>query len=157
MIRVLFTGSRYASPYQDGHRATIWSALLEVHRAYPDGTWFTLVHGDAPGADRMAAAYAAHLGWAVEPYPADWDGPCGDRCQPNHRTARRGRPGTYCPAAGAYRNQRMVDLGADVCVATPMRYSRGTRDCVRRAKAAGIPVVWRNLPDREPMVEGVFG
>jgi hypothetical protein len=34
----------------------------------------------------------------------------------------------------------MVDLGADLCLAFPMPRSRGTWDCVRRAKKAGIVV-----------------
>ena len=35
----------------------------------------------------------------------------------------------------------MVDLGADVCLAFPLGESRGTRDCMRRASEAGIPVI----------------
>lgn len=40
------------------------------------------------------------------------------------------------------RNQRMVDMatgvGGAVCLAFPDRSSRGTYDCLRRAKAAGL-------------------
>jgi hypothetical protein len=45
-------------------------------------------------------------------------------------------------AAGPLRNQAMVDSGADVCLAfyKTGAGNRGTTDCVRRAKAAGIPV-----------------
>ena len=35
----------------------------------------------------------------------------------------------------------MVNAGADLCLAFPLGESRGTRDCVRRADAAGIPVL----------------
>ena len=76
-----------------------------------------LIHGDAPGVDRQAAEIAASLGWTVEPFPADWS---------------RG------PKAGPERNQRMVEAGADVCIAFPRAGSKGTWDCVRRAQAAQI-------------------
>lgn len=44
--------------------------------------------------------------------------------------------------AGPLRNQAMVDSGADVCLAfyKAGAGNRGTRDCVTRARAAGIPV-----------------
>jgi hypothetical protein len=77
-----------------------------------------LVHGGCKGADLIAAEY--WLGRLVEEYPADWD--------------------TFGKAAGPIRNQQMVDLGADICLAFPMPDSRGTWDCVRRAREAGIPV-----------------
>jgi hypothetical protein len=34
----------------------------------------------------------------------------------------------------------MVDLGADLVLAFPLGKSEGTRDCIRRATAAGIHV-----------------
>lgn len=72
----------------------------------------TIVHGGARGAE---------FGCRVEVHPADW---------PRHGKA-----------AGHRRNAEMVALGADVCLAFPLGESRGTRDCVRRARDAGIPVV----------------
>lgn len=55
-----------------------------------------------------------------EPYPADW--------------VRLGR------AAGPVRNQLMIEQGKpDLVVAFPGNF--GTADCVRRAKAAGVPVM----------------
>jgi hypothetical protein len=81
----------------------------------------TLVHGAAKGADTIAASLADHMGWDVEAFPAEWD-----------RFGRR---------AGPVRNQLMVDHGADICLVFPLPDSRGTWDCVRRAKAAGIPLV----------------
>jgi len=80
----------------------------------------TLVHGGAPGADYLAGEVASALGWQVEVHPAHW--------------------GLYGKAAGPLRNQRMVDLGADICVAFPIATSRGTYDCMKRARSAGIPV-----------------
>jgi hypothetical protein len=82
----------------------------------------TIIHGGAPGADTIAGEAAQNLGFPVEVWPADW------------RSEGKG--------AGPRRNQRMVDAGADVVLAFPG--GRGTADCVRRAKAAGIYV--RHVP-----------
>jgi hypothetical protein len=43
--------------------------------------------------------------------------------------------------AGPKRNQEMVQAGADLCVALhrSIEASKGTKDCVRQAMAAGIP------------------
>jgi endonuclease YncB( thermonuclease family) len=53
------------------------------------------------------------------------------------------RPGDwkrYGRAAGFIRNGEMVAEGADICLAFPYGMSPGTRDCIARAQAAGIPV-----------------
>ena len=101
-------------------RAIRWALLLRGPG--------TVVHGAARGADRIAGQIGAELGWPVEAHPADW---------------RRGR------GAGHLRNQAMVDLGADLCLAFPLPGSRGTWDCVRRANAADIPVVvWEGAVGR---------
>ena len=44
--------------------------------------------------------------------------------------------------AGPTRNREMVEAGAALCVALHRRIgaSKGTKDCVRQALAAGIPV-----------------
>lgn len=130
-LRILVTGSR---DWRD--RRAVGQALvsaIEDHGAHlivPDNVvgqqmqWerVTVVHGDCPrGADRIASRIAEAWGMQVEAHPADW--------------ARYGR------AAGHRRNAEMVALGADLCVAFPLGESRGTRDCIRRARAAGIPVV----------------
>lgn len=78
----------------------------------------TVVHGAGRGADALAAEVAAELGMQVQPYPAAW--------------ARYGR------AAGPKRNQEMVADGADLLIAFPG--GRGTRDMVKRATKASIPV-----------------
>jgi hypothetical protein len=141
-VRVLFTGSRHLNINRPDHRMPIYLTLRHIETAHPGP--HTLVHGDADGADQIAAQAAGFLGWATEPHPADWTGPCRDTCRPGHRETRRDGV-EYCPTAGNYRNARMVALGADVCVAAPLPGSRGTWDCVRRAKAAGIPVTVVNL------------
>jgi hypothetical protein len=80
----------------------------------------TVVHGGAKGADTIAAEFAKAFGMKVEAHLADW--------QAYHR------------AAGPLRNQKMVDLGADICLAFLMPDSKGTADCIRKAKKAGIPI-----------------
>lgn len=75
-----------------------------------------LVHGDAVGVDRKAAAFWIGLGGNTERHPA--------REHPSPRA----------------RNQHMVDLGADVCLAFASRWASGTGMCARMARRAGIPV-----------------
>jgi hypothetical protein len=77
----------------------------------------TLVHGDAYGADRMAASLGRVRGWTVESHPADWD--------------------TLGSGAGPARNQLMLDLGADVLWAFWIPPSPGTLDMINRA----LPVI----------------
>ena len=82
----------------------------------------TLVHGGARGADTLAKDYAKELGWEIDPYPADWDGP-----------AKKG--------AGFVRNQKMADRGGIDCgIAFWDGDSTGTLDMIKRATRAGIPV-----------------
>jgi hypothetical protein len=116
-VRILVTGSREWTDWQLTSKALL-DATLGV-----DWRKVTLVHGDCPsGLDRMADQLARSMGMTPEPHPADWD--------------RHGR------AAGPIRNQEMVDLGADICLAFfhPAAENRGTSDCAARAKRAGIPV-----------------
>lgn len=120
-MRILITGSRDWTDRDTIRTAlgeTAHTAWLERGEAMSD---HTVVHGAAAGADAIAAWLATMVGMKVEAHPADW-ATCGK-------------------AAGGIRNQRMVDLGADVCLAFPLRGSRGTWDCVRRAQVARIPVV----------------
>jgi hypothetical protein len=114
-LRILVTGSR---DWTD--RDTIRHALIDAALgARMDLYQVTVVHGAARGADRIAGEIAREYGCRVEEHPAQWqDG----------------------PSAGPRRNAHMVALGADLCLAFPHGESRGTRDCMRRAQAAGIPV-----------------
>ncbi len=81
-----------------------------------------VIHGNAPGADRLCAEYAIpHM--TVESFPANW--------------SRYGR------AAGPIRNQLMLDEGQpDLVLAfhSDIEHSKGTADMIRRAKKANIPV-----------------
>ena len=109
---IIVTGGR-----NYGDRVRLFAALDKAHTKK---RITLLVHGGAPGADRLADDWARERGVPVEQFPADW--------------ASRG------PAAGPERNQRMVDRGAAGVIAFPGGH--GTADCARRAEAAGIRV-WR--------------
>jgi hypothetical protein len=114
-MKILVTGSRE------------WcdEALVRRHLArYPKET--VLVHGDAHGADRIAAKIAKSLGFIVRPYPAAWE--------------------TLGRAAGGVRNQEMLDKEhldrepIDVALAfhDDQGLGKGTRDMVARLVKAKI-------------------
>lgn len=124
--RVLATGGR-----DRDDKTRIWEVfdgirvdhprLIVVHgAAYPKP-----VHGVRPdrSADWLIHQWCAANSVYEETHPADW--------------ARHGK------AAGPIRNGEMVALDAHECVAFPGT-GQGTRDCMRRAAAAGIPV--RTIP-----------
>lgn len=143
---VLFTGSRWRT---DRHR--IQAALFEawwwaVQEGWPG---VTLIHGACPeGGDAIVDEWAAAHGVPVVRMPADWDH-CAPGCPPRpHRRPRpagdRFHPGPgpdYCPGAGPRRNADMVARRPDYCLTAPSRSGRsGTRNCMRLAAQAGIPV-----------------
>lgn len=78
-------------------------------------------YGPYLGGDWHAHWHAVARGWAVEAMPADWK--------------------RFGNGAGPIRNQAMINREPkpDLLVAAPFGASPGTRDCIRRAKAAGIP------------------
>ena len=135
-FRILVTGGR---DYADTARVEV-ELRAAVEARFGSGVdpgRVVLVHGDASGLDRLAAAAARRLGFQVEPHPAAWTDPCRATCSPHHR--RRRQDGTdYCPAAGVYRNAEMVELGCDLALVFPG--GSGTADCARRIRAAGFPV-----------------
>ncbi|MDX2658323.1 SLOG family protein [Streptomyces scabiei] len=134
---ILVTGSRtWPDP------RLLEDTLLDVwHDALQDG-WdgIEVMHGHADhGADAIADAWAIRHAVPYRRRPADWPGPCAATCPPGHRRINsRGRP--YCPLAGHRRNQAMVDEQPLLVVAASHNRSTGTADCMRRAKAADIPV-----------------
>jgi hypothetical protein len=79
-----------------------------------------IVHGAAPGADRIAGQEAEKLGLLVEEHPADWD--------------------YYGKRAGFVRNERMAKIGADLCIAFWDGHSRGTAMMVDLAERYDIPI-----------------
>lgn len=112
---VLVTGSR---DWTD--QAALWEAL-QVHLG--GELRGILRHGHCPtGADAMADRWGdLQPGIGVDRMPAAW--------------------ALYGKTAGPRRNTAMVRLGADICLAFPLGESPGTRDCMRKAEAAGIEVV----------------
>lgn len=127
-MRILVTGTRKGGLREKVHEVLDEMYSQWVHDPYANdspGERFVVVHGAAPGVDRAAADWAGRLHAAgdhvdEEPHPANW---------------KDGRK------AGPIRNQKMVDLGADLCIAFPIEGSIGTWDCVRKARKAGIEVM----------------
>lgn len=79
-----------------------------------------VIHGGAAGADKMAGEWAKSRFIPALVFEADWK--------------QHGR------AAGPIRNQFMLDEGhPDLVIAFPG--GRGTADMVRKAEAAGVPVM----------------
>ena len=125
-MRVLVCGSR---DWTDGQvvETVLMGATVNLQ------TEHVIIEGGARGADSHAADFATRLKrhpkfghpGAHEQYPADWK--------------------QHGKAAGAIRNQRMLDQGRpDVVFAfkdgyDPASGRGGTEDMVRRAKAYGIP------------------
>lgn len=118
MKRILVTGSRDWTD-EGGILIAIIEALHTLGHVRDEEV--VIVHGAARGADTLAGIETVQCGFRVEAHPADWR--------------------AHGKAAGPIRNAEMVRLGAHVCLAFPQRGSVGTWDCVRRAEAAGIPVV----------------
>lgn len=125
--RILVTGSR---DWTDAK--IIRETLLNAAHGVLFGIPIVLVHGDAPGADTIAADIATNLGWRVEPHPAQWDTHT-EQCPPWHWDLPE------CKMAGHRRNQEMVNSRADVCLAYIKNQSRGATSCADRAEAAYIP------------------
>ena len=75
------------------------------------------------GADWLADRYALQRGWTTERFAADWN--------------------TYGNAAGSIRNQRMLDTSPrpTLVIGFPLGDSPGTRDCMRRARAARVRTI----------------
>jgi len=137
-FRILVTGSR---DFDDSDMLSLQLGMA-VGDGRRTGRPVIVVHGDCPtGADRMADTLAEAHGIARDPRPADWQAPCRPECRPGHRR-RKGRGPEYCPAAGNYRNQEMVDTRPDVVLAFFKKgaANSGTSDCVRRAEKAKVPV-----------------
>lgn len=120
-MRVLVTGSR---DWDD--RARLVAALDELTALDQP---LTVVHGACPtGADQMASEWCE--AWADNPYdsnvfeeqhPADWR--------------------AYGKSAGFRRNDLMVRLGADICLAFIKNNSKGATMTANLAEKAGIETV----------------
>lgn len=117
--RVLVTGSRNWTDEQVIKDALwyTWAGPLQANAEA------VLIQGECEfgGADLIAKEVWHAMGLEVESYPAEKDA--------------LGR------ILGPKRNQEMVNTGADLCLAFPLPGSRGTRNCMRLARNAGIPVL----------------
>ena len=127
-MRILITGERHWTCHE------LAEAVLNrlIVRYGPN---LVVVHGGACGVDQSFQVACETMGVTVEPHLADWKG-LGN-------------------VAGPARNREMVQAGADLCIGLhrSLASSKGTKDCVRQALAAGIPV-WliedeRAVPKRE--------
>lgn len=95
-----------------------------------------VIHGDASGADTLAKAWAKSHRIDTSAYPAQWS----DCSHSDSVRMRRPDGSHYDARAGLRRNQRMIDVGTpDLVVA--FAGGGGTRDMMRRARKAGIPVL----------------
>ena len=136
MRRVIVTGSRNLHNPDPVYEA-LWAQLRIAGSLHN----MTVIEGRCPygGADLHAQRFCESYGIDNDPFPALWDVSCGPNC--GHARYRKNGD-LYYACAGFIRNQRMVDSGADVCLAFPRGTSNGTYDCQKRAKAAGIPVIF---------------
>jgi hypothetical protein len=114
-MRILVTGDRHWNCTDLAERVV--NRLIARY-----GYGLTIVHGGANGVDQAFAVACRHLGVVAEPHVSDWKG-LGN-------------------IAGPARNREMVQAGAELCIALhrDLATSKATKDCVRQALAAGIPV-----------------
>ena len=134
MSGIMVSGTRHlgACVHPDGrrnpcrvvqdHRALLGAVLgMYVRPLTSGGAMVQLWHGDAKGADRMAAEWwTAHLAGPVHAVPANW-AELGGR-------------------AGSVRNGLLVSRMPELLLAFPYDGgSPGTRDAIRQAEDAGIP------------------
>lgn len=113
MNKLLVTGSR-AWTDRDLMAETLDELLAERNTI---ASQVLLIEGEAPGADVMARDLWWERGGPVLGVPANW---------------QIGRQ------AGVIRNQRMVDMMPDLVVGFLTKHSRGTSDCLARAREVGI-------------------
>jgi predicted Rossmann-fold nucleotide-binding protein len=113
-MRILVCGGRNYDDYK-----CVYKVLYTFYRYVPFSLDLTIVEGGCTGADSLARKFAKVVGCSVETHYAEWE--------------------THGKKAGPIRNQKMVDLGADFCIAFPG--GRGTDDLVSRAREAGITVL----------------
>lgn len=142
---LLATGSRNFTSYP-----TVAEAASEARReALAFGfTRLVGVHGAADGADSLFDRWCKANSVQPKPFAADWEADCVPGvCKPGHRLPRRGG-GTFCPAEGNYRNQRMIDWLLSVTGTQAVLVlafwqqprSKGTANCCRIAEDAGFTV-----------------
>lgn len=117
--RILVTGSR------NWRRIRLLAELMDEIGGRADGRQVVVVHGAARGADSHVSYYAWLRAWECEPHPV---------------TRAQWKAGKW---VGHARNQHMVNLGADACLAFIRDHSRGATNCANLAEEAGIEVIRR--------------
>lgn len=107
-MKVLVSGSRHYADYE------------KVKEVLNDYRISHIIHGAAArGVDRLAGRYGTEMGIRVSEYPARWD--------------------IYGKSAGPIRNRRMLEEGLpDMVIAFLASNSRGTKNMIDQAEAAGI-------------------
>lgn len=110
--RVLVIGGR---DYRDEGRC-----FAELDRLNAEHKFAVIIHGGAPGADKLANDWAVSRSIPVEVFPAEW--------------SKLGH------SAGPLRNAQMLKDGRPTLVVA-FPGGKGTRDLVRRATHKGLPVV----------------
>ena len=121
-MNILVTGSRHWTD-----RELVGDTLQWAAASWPSPNYdVTVIHGDAPGADRCAHGWvtARRELWKLIAVPADW--------------ARYGH------SAGPRRNQAILTTYTiDLCLAflLPEHACRGTRDMMERCHRAHVPVL----------------
>lgn len=105
-----------------------WMILEQIVAVHDPSDVSVLIHGCAPGADRLAGWVAEYLNIPVVEFPADWK--------------------RYPKVAGPIRNQQMLDEGKPELVFAfkdgfnlQNMKGAGTEDMIRRTIKANIP--WR--------------
>jgi hypothetical protein len=112
-VRVLVCGSRNWT-----NTGAIYSKLAEYGCGYAP---FTLIHGNARGADSIAADYAKDRAKEILAFPANWN--------------------LYGKAAGAIRNRQMLEEGRpELVLAFWDGVSKGTWHMINLARKAGVKV-----------------
>jgi hypothetical protein len=112
VMRILVCGGRRFADSDKLNRT-----LDQAHAA---GPITVLIHGLATGADTLAAEWAERNDVPVKGYRADWK--------------------TYGKRAGPLRNGLMLSLGHPKLVIA-FKGGDGTKDMVKQARAAGVPVL----------------
>jgi len=121
-MRILITGSRDWPDDGSVHLLIGYHYGQLLGQNPRDRSGLTIVHGACPtGADAIADRLGQHPGVTIERHPADWE--------------------AFGKRAGFVRNQVMVNLGADLCIAFIRRSSRGASHTAEQAEKAGIATV----------------
>jgi len=133
-VRLLVTGSRN------------WSDVASVEREIVRaGAPLTVIHGDASGADRLAADFATSIMHEVIPFPANWsaDGRAAGPIR-NARMLRDGRPDRGLAFGALWKRHTTI---VDGMGAIPGWKTTGTGGMVSLMLRAGLPVRWVAAPD----------